>query len=56
MKEFIKRSGIIFILIGVVLLGYTEFSKMESNSMLLISGGLILLGFLFYVIMNNILD
>ncbi len=56
MKEFLKRFGIIFIVIGVIILGYTEFAKLESNTMLMVSGGLILVGFLFYVIMNNILD
>jgi len=56
MKEFLKRFGIIFIFAGVVVLAYAEFNRMESNVMLMISGGLILLGFMFYVIFNNILD
>jgi len=56
MKEFLKRFGIIFILAGIIVLAYAEFNKMESNVMLMISGGLVLLGFLFYVIFNNILD
>ena len=56
MKEFLKRSGIIFIVLGVILLGYKELSQIESNTMLTVSGGLILFGFLAYVIMNNVMD
>lgn len=56
MKDLIKRSGVIFIFIGVLLLAYSEFQKMESNQLLLISGGLIMFGFLLYVILNNIMD
>lgn len=56
MKELVKRSGIIFIFIGVLLLGYSEFQKLESNQLLLISGGLIMFGFLLYVILNNIME
>jgi len=56
MKEFLRKSGLIFILAGIVVIAYTELSKMESNSMLVLSGGLILFGLLFYVIMNNILE
>jgi hypothetical protein len=56
MKEFLKRSGIIFILLGIILLGYKELSSIENNILLALSGGLILLGFLLYVILNNILD
>ena len=56
MKEFLKRSGIIFIVIGIAVLAYTELSKMESNQMLIVSGGLIILGLLLYVILNNVID
>jgi hypothetical protein len=56
MKELIKRSGIIFIIIGIILLGYSEFSGIESNKLLIVSGGLVFGGFLLYVILNNILD
>lgn len=56
MKEFLKKSGLIFILAGIVVIAYTELSKMESNAMLVLSGGLILFGLVFYVIMNNIIE
>jgi len=56
MKEYFKRSGIVFIIAGVVTLAISEFSKVESNKMLIISGGLIVFGLIVYVILNNILD
>jgi len=56
MKELIKRSGIIFIIAGIIILGYSEFSGIESNKLLIASGGLIFGGFVLYVILNNILD
>ncbi len=56
MKELIKRIGIVFIVVGIVILGYSEFSGVESNKLLIISGGLIFGGFLVYVVLNNILD
>ena len=56
MKEYFKRSGLIFIIAGVVTLALSEFSKIESNKMLIISGGLIVFGLVVYVILNNIFD
>ncbi|MCK4699299.1 MAG: hypothetical protein KAT38_03155 [Bacteroidales bacterium] len=56
MKEYLKRAGLIFIIAGVVALAISEFSKVESNKMLIISGGLIVFGLIVYVILNNILD
>jgi len=56
MKLLLKRSGILFVIIGVIILAVTEFSKMESNSMLILSAGLIVGGLIAYLIINNILD
>jgi len=56
MKEFLKRSGLIFIVLGIIFLAITELSDMESNQMLVVSGGLIVFGLLLYVILNNIMD
>ncbi|UCG28886.1 MAG: hypothetical protein JSV24_05865 [Bacteroidales bacterium] len=56
MKEVVKRIGIVFIVAGIVILGYSEFSGIESNKLLIISGGLIFGGLVVYVILNNILD
>ncbi|MBA7588306.1 hypothetical protein ES708_30361 [subsurface metagenome] len=56
MKDLIKRIGLIFIVAGVVLLGVSELGGMESNKILIISGSLILGGFIVYVILNNIME
>ena len=56
MKELLKRIGIIFIIAGIVILGYSEFTGLESNKILILSGGLVFGGFLVYVILNNVLD
>ena len=56
MKEYLKHSGLLFIIAGVVTLAITEFNKVESNKILVISGGLIVFGLVVYVILNNILD
>jgi len=57
MKEYFKRSGLVFIIAGVIApLAISEFSKVESNKMLIISGGLIVFGLIVYVIINNLLD
>jgi hypothetical protein len=56
MKEFLKRSGLILVVGGIAVLAYAEFSKMESNSMLILSGSLIVLGLLLYVVLNNVID
>ncbi len=56
MKELLKRVGIVFIVAGIVILGYSEFTGLESNRILIISGGLVFGGFLVYVILNNVLD
>lgn len=56
MKEYFKRSGLIFIIAGVITLAISEFGKVENNKMLVISGGLIVFGLVVYVILNNVLD
>ena len=56
MKLFIKRLGILFVIIGVILLAVSEFSNMESNTMLIWSGGLIIGGLVVYLIINNIIE
>ncbi len=56
MKGLIKRVGLVFIVTSVVLLGVSELGGMESNKILIISGSLILGGFIVYVILNNIME
>lgn len=56
MKELIKRSGLVFVVLGVLLLAYAEFSKMDNNTLLMVSGSMIMGGFIIYVILNNIME
>ena len=56
MKVLIKRFGILFVIAGVILLAYSEFSKLESNNLLVWSGGLIIVGLIIYIILNNIFE
>jgi predicted transporter len=56
MKMLFKRFGILFVIAGVIILAYSEFSRLENNSLLILSGGLIVGGLLLYIILNNILD
>lgn len=56
MKMFFKRFGILIVIAGVIILAYSEFSKLENNSMLILSGGLIVGGLIVYIVLNNILE
>ena len=56
MRDLIKRSGIILIVAGVMLISYYEIKNIVNNELLIISGGLIFLGFLLYVILNNVME
>jgi len=56
MKALLKRLGLVLVLAGVVVLAYSEFSKLESNSLLIWSGVLIVVGLAVYILLNNILE
>ena len=56
MKALLKRLGIVFVVIGVIVLAISEFSKTESNTMLLLSAGLIVGGLVVYIIINNFIE
>jgi len=56
MKLLLKRLGIIFVIAGVIILAVSEFSRIESNNLLIWSGGLIIGGLVIYLIINNIVE
>lgn len=56
MKVFLKRFGLLFVLVGVVVLAYSEFKGMESNTLLIWSLGLLIVGLLLYIILNTTLE
>ena len=56
LQELLKNTGLIIILIGVVILGVVVFTKVQTNSYLLLSLGLILGGLLAHIVINKIVD
>jgi len=56
MKVLLKRFGLLFVVAGVVILAYSEFSKLENNTLLAWSGGLIVVGLVLYILLNNIIE
>ncbi len=56
MKALLKIIGIVFVIAGVVLLAYSEFSKIESNTILIWSAGLVIAGLVAYIITNRIFE
>ena len=56
MKAFLKRFGLLFVLAGVVVLAYSEFQRLENNSLLIWSGGLIVVGLLLYIVLNSVIE
>lgn len=56
MKTWLKRFGILLVIAGAAILAYSEFSKTESNSLLILSGGIIIVGLLAYVIINSAVE
>lgn len=53
MKTLLKYLGLILILIGFVLLIVVGFQGITGNTMLLVSGGLIFVGLLTYIVLNR---
>lgn len=52
----IKNVGILFLIAGVAILVATELSTKTSNTMLMISAGLIIFGLFIYIILNRIIE
>lgn len=55
MKVLLKRLGIFVVLLGVVVLAYSEFQKLEDNTLLIWSGGLVVVGLLLYIVVNSLM-
>ncbi|MGM0463688.1 MAG: hypothetical protein ACQEQW_03420 [Bacteroidota bacterium] len=56
MKVLLKRLGIFVVLAGVGVLAYSEFQKLESNTLLIWSGGLVVVGLLLYILVNSLME
>jgi len=53
MKIFLKYLGIIIMIIGLIILAISEFSQKDNNTLLVISGGAIIIGLITYVVINR---
>ena len=55
-KDLLKNAGLIVILIGVIILGVVVFTKVQTNSYLGLSLGLIVGGLLAHILINRYVD
>ena len=55
-KDLLKNAGLIVILIGVIILGVVVFTKIQTNSYLGLSLGLIVGGLLAHILINRYVD
>jgi len=53
MKEFLKIIGMIITIIGIGILGYVSFKGINNNTLLGVCGLLIVIGLVFYIIINK---
>jgi hypothetical protein len=56
LKDLLKNSGLLVILAGVIFLGIAVFTKVQTNTHLSISLGLIIVGLLGHIVVNKIVD
>lgn len=55
-KDLLKNSGLLVILAGVIILGIAVFTKVQTNTHLSISLGLIIVGLLGHIVVNKLVD
>lgn len=53
MKEFIKYSGALLVLVGVIILAIYYFGQSNSNTLLAAAGGAMVVGFFAHIILNK---
>jgi len=56
LKDLLKNSGLLVILAGVIVLGVVVFAKVQTNTHLSISLGLIIGGLLAHIVINKMVD
>ena len=55
MKQLLKYSGIILIIIAVILLGIYMYKGLVSNALLVVSAALLVVGLLGYIVVNKLI-
>ena len=56
LKELLKNAGLLIILAGVIVLGISVFTKIQINSHLSLSLGLIVGGLIAHIVINKLVD
>lgn len=56
MKEFLKYLGPIILLIGTVVIAFYFFNPSSENTLLVVSGVLMVLGLIVHVLVNKYID
>ena len=56
LKDLLKNAGLLVILAGVIVLGVVVITKVQTNTYLSLSLGLIIVGFLGHILMNRLVD
>lgn len=56
LKEILKNAGLLVILAGVIVLGVVVFTKVQTNSHLGLSLGLIIGGLIAHIVISKIVD
>ena len=56
LKNLLKNSGLLVILVGVIVLGVVVFAKVQTNAYLSLSLGLIIGGLLAHIVISKLVD
>jgi hypothetical protein len=56
LKELLKNAGLLIILIGVIVLGLVVFTGIQTNTLLGLSLGLIIVGLIAHIVIHKMVD
>jgi|GEM_PF-1573927 len=56
LKELLKNAGLLIILIGVIVLGVVVFAGTQTNTLLGLSLGLIIVGLIGHIVIHKMVD
>ncbi len=56
LKDLLKNSGLLLILVGVIVLGIVVFTKVQTNAYLSLSLGLIIGGLLAHIVIGKLVE
>jgi hypothetical protein len=56
LKELLKNAGLLVILAGVIVLGIAVFSKVQTNTNLSLSLGLVVVGLIAHIVIGKVVE